>query len=172
MLTQASVTRYLKVQLVTQDEQDKNTLRPGDFPMNQRNHRRTLFLANSFEACIAIGGFFGALLLILFPGVRDESAAGVIGFTFATQWAILYLIGSLAIIIGLWRAEDRFEIVGLLIFASATFVNAISLIQVKGFPSAGTYISFQYIGFTVGCLMRIFLLLRLRRVGVELGNRS
>jgi hypothetical protein len=121
-----------------------------------------MVLAHGFELFVAVAALLTALQFITDPTARMQAAVGSIGETFAWGWTILYMLGSLGVIGGLLRPDDRWELAGLMSFSAAALVNAASLFQVRG--ASGGYVALTFLAFVFGAATRIHLLLTLRRI--------
>lgn len=149
-------------------------LREGDLSAadDRRSPRKSFLIAHGFEVCFAIAGLVTALQFIIEPEVRAAVAIGDLGTFFAWFWTALYLIGSVGILVGLTRVDDRVELAGLTNFAVAAFVNAVVLLQTRG--THGVYVSVIFAAFAGGSVARIYLLLALRRLTAQIkaGSRE
>lgn len=132
-------------------------------PPSPRRARLEATLSNSFELWLAFAGVLSALNFALTPASRAMTTVGGINPTFAWTWTILYAVGSIGILIGLIKLDDRIEVAGLILFAVATMVNATTIIQVRGFDSGSTYVALQFGGLFVASTVRIRNIFKLRK---------
>lgn len=139
-------------------------LREGDITAREdrRRPRRSFLIAHAYEACFAAAGLLTSLQFIFDAETRDLTAVGSIGSTFAWCWTVLFLIGSVGILVGLFWPSDRVELAGLSCFAPACLVQAASVIEVRGVR--GVYVALIFVAFFCGTAARIYLLLKLRRI--------
>lgn len=127
-----------------------------------RNPRKTFLIAHGFEAAIAVAGLVTSVQFILDEQIRVQTAVGQTGTLFAWCWTILYLAGSLGILAGLTRPEDRLEIAGLCCFGGACITQSATLVTQRG--DQAIYVALVYAAICCGAVSRIYLLLALRRL--------
>jgi hypothetical protein len=61
----------------------------------------------------------GGLLFLVFPETWSSSAIGdALPFALERAWALLFLLGGLLVLAGMWRLDARFEVGGLLALAA------------------------------------------------------
>ena len=132
-------------------------------PPSPRRARLEVTLSNTFELWLAFAGVLSAIGFILNPEIRGLTAAGSVDHTFAWTWTLLYAAGSVGVVWGLVKLDDRIEIAGLILFVVATLVNGIAILQVRGLGSAGAYVALQYLGLSAASVVRIRNLLQLRK---------
>lgn len=152
----------------------ESRLRRGDLDatdgkVERRNTRRSMFRSHGFEIAFAVTSVMIAVQFIADPDVRQQTAVGALGSSLAWEWTFFYLFGGLGMLYGLFRPDDRWEIIGLIFFSSASIVNAASLFQVRGTRAA--YVALIFVAFIAGSISRILLLVRLRQANKRVPSR-
>lgn len=133
--------------------------------IDRRSFRRGYFLGNAFEAWAALAALLAGVAFIIEPGSVQNSTVAQQAGLLAIVWGLLYGVGGLVVLIGLWLPSPRVELSGLCMFGSAAAIDGLSLLVFK-FP-VGIRVGLLYLSFVAASVMRGYLVLRLARISTE-----
>lgn len=127
--------------------------------MPNRSARYVRLWVNSFEASIALVGAVTSVTFFLNPDDLAHSPVGLALHPWDYVWNVGYLIGSIGILLGLWRGRGDVEAGGLMFFAGAILVQAGAVLDVVGWAQGIVGIA-VYLSIVGACTARVLLIHR------------
>lgn len=117
------------------------------------------FAANSFEAWIAVAAVLTSARFFLDPTARlEDTPVGVAFAPWDTVWSVLYLLGGLGILLGLWLGRGDLEVAGLMFLSGALVIQSIATVMLLG-RTAIVGITL-YVSVILACQARAWLIYR------------
>lgn len=135
------------------------------FTPDRRSAWRNYVFANAFEMMLGVSAIVSGVAGLVRPlADTEQTALGELFGYAANAWSVLYLVGGVAIVLGLGRVSVRLEVAGLYVVAGAIVAQsvAIALLGWAGVASAGFYL-----GWGVAALARAWRLTRVQRLVAE-----
>lgn len=138
--------------------------------LERRRHWRNYVLANLFEAMLSLAAIASGISTITRPedvvdGTALERQLGYL----AIAWGVLYLLGGVAVLVGLVRVDVRIEVAGLSVLAGVITANALALVTLG--PAAIVATLF-YLGWAGACAARVWRLVHLGRMIADRARES
>jgi hypothetical protein len=138
-----------------------------DLPLtpDRRNAWRNYVFANAFEAMLGVSAVVSGVAGLVRPVAdTEQTALGTVFGALAVAWSVLYVLGGVAIVVGLARRIVRVEVAGLWIIAGAIIAQslAIALLGWQGIASA-----VFYLGWGIASGARAWRLTRVQKLVTE-----
>lgn len=133
----------------------------ASYDTDRRHFRRSYVRSNAFEAFVAFAALVAGIAFVLVPGSIDGSTVARQAGALAGIWGVLYGMGGLVVLVGLWLLSARIEVIGLFLLGAAAAIDGIALLLFQ-WP-VGIRAGLVYLAFVAAAATRAYLATRLAR---------
>jgi len=113
---------------------------------------------NTFEVWVGAAAVVSTIVTFFGPKSIASRVVGVVSPGLVNTYTIMYGIGGVCILVGLWRGSPRIESIGLIFVTSGVVVSGIALYAALG--GVGLISAILQFGLAIACLVRVRLLVK------------
>lgn len=131
------------------------------YDTDRRHFRRSYFRSNAFEVFAAFAAVMAGVAFVLVPGAIEGSTVARQAGALSALWGLLYGLGGLVVLVGLWMLSARVEVIGLFLLGAAAAIDGIALLLFQ-WP-VGIRTGLIYLAFVAAAVTRGYLAVVLAR---------